>query len=137
MTKKCSRCKIEKDIKSFNKSKNAPLGIHNQCRECIKLWKPSETQLKKYREKIKNWNRFKYSGFTQEDFNAKFAEQNYCCAICGTDESGAVDWHADHNHISKAKRGILCHKCNTGIGLLKDSPDILKKAIMYLEKYES
>ncbi len=32
-------------------------------------------------------------------------------------------------------RGLLCHDCNTGIGKFGDSPEALKKAIDYLERF--
>jgi hypothetical protein len=41
--------------------------------------------------------------------------------------------HADHCHESGAPRGVLCHWCNTGIGGLKDSVELLRAAIAYLE----
>ena len=135
MTKKCSTCKTEKSFTEFNKNKNGKFGLHNQCRSCTKLWKPSEEQKERYNERTRNWNRKKLSGFTVEDYNNKLKEQDYRCAICKTDDPGATNWHADHNHKTNEKRGILCHKCNTGLGLLKDDIDILCSAIEYLNHY--
>jgi len=31
-------------------------------------------------------------------------------------------------------RGLLCNKCNMGIGLFKDNIELLKEAIKYLEE---
>lgn len=39
----------------------------------------------------------------------------------------------DHNHISGKFRGLLCHSCNRGIGLLKENIEIFKRAIKYLD----
>ena len=133
--KRCSSCKIEKELSQFNKSKSKKFGVHNQCRDCTKLWKPKPEALKKARQKTREWNRLKLTGFTPSDFNKKLIEQDYKCAICKTEDPGATNWHADHDHKTKQKRGILCHKCNTGIGLLQDDVDILCSAIEYLNNY--
>ena len=133
--KRCSTCKTEKESSEFNKNKSGKFGLHNQCRDCTKLWKPTPEALAKARKKTREWNRLKLTGFTPNDFEEKLAEQNNKCAICGTEDPGATNWHADHDHKTGQKRGILCHKCNTGLGLLKDDIDILCSAIEYLNHY--
>ena len=133
--KRCSTCKTEKESSEFNKNKSGKFGLHNQCRDCTKLWKPTPEALAKARKKTREWNRLKLTGFTPNDFEEKLTEQNNKCAICGTENPGATNWHADHDHKTGQKRGILCHKCNTGLGLLKDDIDILCSAIEYLNHY--
>ena len=39
----------------------------------------------------------------------------------------------DHDHDTGEVRGWICDSCNTGLGRFKDSVDLLKKAIDYLE----
>lgn len=64
------------------------------------------------------------------------------CAVCGATSPGgnSGNWHIDHDHsccvdgCSKCIRGLLCHGCNTGIGLFKDDPERLLKAAAYLQK---
>lgn len=51
------------------------------------------------------------------------------CEICST--PGAL--HLDHDHETGAVRGWLCGNCNRGLGMLRDSPLLLKSAIHYLE----
>ena len=133
--KKCSSCKEMKYFQDFSKNKSRPDGHHTQCRVCRSKYKPSPEVMARNRDRLRRWNRYKLSGFTQEDFDNKLKEQNYKCAICGTDDPGKTNWHADHDHSTKEKRGILCHKCNTGIGLLQDNIDILCSAIEYLRHY--
>mgnify|MGYP001576209901 CR=1 FL=1 len=41
--------------------------------------------------------------------------------------------HIDHNHTTGAVRGLLCTQCNVGVGMLKDSPAVLRAAANYLE----
>lgn len=74
-------------------------------------------------------------GVEPEEFNALLAKQNNLCASC--DDVLKLDnrsTHLDHNHKTGKIRGILCHKCNTGLGLFNDDIVRLQKAIEYLRK---
>jgi peptide methionine sulfoxide reductase MsrB len=77
----------------------------------------------------------KATGFTPEEFNTKLEEQGGVCAICGTDNPGKLDFCADHDHANGTKRGVLCRKCNSGLGHFNDDPEIISKAINYLIHY--
>lgn len=73
-------------------------------------------------------------GIVKEDYNELIINQNNSCAICfRKDDYQRIG--VDHNHKTGKVRGILCARCNTGIGLLQDDIDLLKEAIRYLEKY--
>ena len=52
------------------------------------------------------------------------------CEICGD----AKNLNVDHCHATKKIRGILCTKCNTGLGFFRDSLERLNAAIKYLTK---
>jgi len=58
------------------------------------------------------------------------------CAICGAiaNKSGKR-LPVDHCHNTGKNRGILCDKCNRGVGLMNDDPTLLRKAIAYLESH--
>lgn len=135
-SKRCSTCKEAKYLKDFSKHRGQPDGHHPQCKECRSKYKPSPEMREKNNKRLREWNRLKTTGFTQKDFEQTLANQNGKCAICGTDDPGKTNWHADHNHKTNEKRGILCHKCNTGLGLLQDDVDVLCAAINYLKKYK-
>jgi hypothetical protein len=60
--------------------------------------------------------------------------QGGCCAICGGGP-GKKGWHTDHCHTTQAVRGVLCFKCNTGLGAFMDNPVYLRNAASYLEGY--
>jgi len=40
----------------------------------------------------------------------------------------------DHDHKTNKIRGLLCQFCNTALGKFLDDVEILKKAILYLER---
>lgn len=63
---------------------------------------------------------------------AVFETQSSACAICETRVPGKRTWHADHDHVTGLLRGLLCARCNTGLGLLKDSRETLTAAVGYL-----
>jgi hypothetical protein len=77
-------------------------------------------------------------GITLDDFNNMRLAQNYCCAICGKheDDNKNKKLFVDHDHVTGKVRQLLCHSCNTGIGLLQDDTDLLQKAISYLIKHK-
>lgn len=78
--------------------------------------------------------RLKRYGLTYDEYKNMLLSQNDLCAICGNFKSHSREWHVDHCHETGLVRGILCHHCNLLLGNSKDSIDILKKAIKYLEK---
>ena len=57
-------------------------------------------------------------------------EQANGCAICGNSDKRL---HVDHDHATGKVRGLLCMECNVSLGKFKDSPELLRKAIVYLE----
>ena len=76
-------------------------------------------------------------GLSTKDYVELLNKQGYACAICRTphfDENGKR-LCIDHNHTlgTTAVRGLLCNSCNMGLGLFKDSVEILANAKKYLE----
>ena len=87
------------------------------------------------KEKVRWTTIMRKYGITEQKYNDMFADQDGCCAICGLHQVALNEsLHVDHNHSTGAVRGLLCRSCNTGIGLLKEDPDILNKASAYLER---
>lgn len=58
------------------------------------------------------------------------------CGICGVESLGRR-LAVDHIHETHFIRGLLCSRCNSGLTLLQDDPDVLRAAIAYLEREPS
>ncbi len=68
------------------------------------------------------------------DFDSILKSQDYKCAICKVEDSELNRvLSVDHDHSTGKIRGLLCHHCNTGLGLFRDNPELLRRAISYLE----
>lgn len=80
--------------------------------------------------------RLKYShGLTISQFDRLFSSQENRCAICKKANPVKVQssiWKIDHDHRTLKIRGILCGKCNLGLGYFRDDAILLTKAIAYL-----
>lgn len=75
-------------------------------------------------------------GITLDEYNQMLENQDYKCAICGNeDEVEGRRLAIDHCHTSGKVRGLLCGKCNRGLGLFYDTATLLQNAISYLDKY--
>ena len=76
-----------------------------------------------------------YQGFTIAQYNAQFVKQDGCCAICRTSTPAHPNkhFHVDHDHATGAVRGLLCVLCNTAIGKLNDDPELVARALDYLQ----
>ncbi len=56
------------------------------------------------------------------------------CPLCLYDEG---DYVSDHCHRTGIRRDWLCRKCNAGLGMFRDNPAILERAIAYLRHHNS
>ena len=75
-------------------------------------------------------------GINHKDYLKMVKDQNNLCAICECEppNNHKKRLNIDHCHTTGKVRGLLCDACNRAIGLLKDSPDLLNKAINYLAR---
>jgi hypothetical protein len=87
--------------------------------------------------KVSGWKNAGIKDMTYERYLQMLESQNNCCFICGGHQDNFKrQLSVDHNHETGEVRGLLCDACNGGIGRLKDSIQMLEKAIKYLKDYE-
>jgi hypothetical protein len=142
--KKCSACQKWLSISCFHKNPAQKDGLNNNCKECS-----SKANGKWYRKRkadpvfashINELLRkstlrrtIAAHGITVEYYNELAAKG---CGICGGPPVGrSKRYHFDHDHETGEFRGLLCSRCNTAIGSLKDDVTILEKAIRYLREH--
>jgi hypothetical protein len=126
----CSQCEIQ-----FVPKRYGP--VRSICFDCFKL--NESERIKQYgREYHKNNGLMKVYGLTIEQYKEMLINQDYKCAICGdaADGKGAKlrNLCVDHCHTTGKIRGLLCNKCNSGLGQFRDNPGFMLNAIQYLKE---
>lgn len=71
-------------------------------------------------------------GLTLHTYKEMLQAQNGVCAICHYPCSRHKRLSVDHDHDSGKVRGLLCVRCNLLLGVVNDSPEILRNAALYL-----
>lgn len=71
-------------------------------------------------------------GITVEQYEIMFVRQQGCCAIC--QQPSTTRLVVDHDHEGGAVRGLLCQRCNKGLGLFDDDAARLRAASYYLKE---
>ena len=89
---------------------------------------------KMYRIKLRDIGRA--FNLTEQQYRDMLDKAKGCCEMCGDSLVNPTfskgDCVVDHNHATEEIRGLLCTRCNTGLGYLRDSPSILGQGIVYL-----
>lgn len=103
-------------------------------RRASKSKKKNPISIRRRRLKLANW--------TLELYDKVFEEQKGLCWICGTTLNHDIKLNsnracADHDHVRKIPRGILCAMCNPMLGFARDNVRTLEMAVSYLKKFSS
>jgi hypothetical protein len=101
----CQRCKV-----------NSRDSTDGQCRACRRI----------------QGHKTRY-GLHEGEFERLLADQGGGCLVCLRPD--APRWDVDHDHFTGEVRGVLCHGCNTAIGILRDDPSVLRRAADYIERH--
>lgn len=151
--KKCGKCETVKPFSDFKlwKPKGKPDKIRYQsyCRSCSSEYDKeyrakNSDKIQAYREKHRDRQRSRDKararprtlaqyGLTVESFEERARAQDYRCLICGEIPTDTLV--VDHCHTSDQVRGLLCRKHNAALGQFDDDPELLKKAVIYLESH--
>lgn len=76
-------------------------------------------------------------GIDVDEYNARFNDQGGCCAICHRPADVVTKkgqrLAVDHDHTTGRVRGLLCHRCNTGLHFL-ENVEWKESAMRYLRE---
>jgi Recombination endonuclease VII len=75
-------------------------------------------------------------GLTPAEYEAKLAAQGGGCALCSREPAPDRQLDIDHDHRTGAVRGLVCNRCNQGLGQFGDDPICLAHAAAYLLHWE-
>ena len=129
----CMTCGVEKNITEFYMRDKKTGRRHSACKECDKARVKERHQTNPQRTKNNDLKRM--YGITLDEHTKMYEEQNGRCAICGNEGNGK--WEklcVDHCHNTGKVRKLLCHHCNTALGLVGDNIQTLQSMIEYLQK---
>lgn len=79
-------------------------------------------------------------GITPSEYATMLAQQGGVCAICRNEESALGNrgqvrpLSVDHDHTTGAVRALLCSRCNTAVGLLRDDSSLARELAHYLDR---
>ena len=138
--KMCTVCKVAKPFEDFYDGYKAKKQrdvanrkyLHSRCKECdharVRVYHKDNKAKVTKRQLISHRRRL--YGLNEEEYNNMILSQNNLCAICNKPSDKTL--HIDHDHATGRVRGLLCHTCNTGIGMLQEDVVVLNRAIEYL-----
>ena|ERR1035437_239535 len=137
----CKKCGVEKPLDQFRVDTGRP---RHECQECENQLRrdryaadpePQKGASQKWKrsnpERVDATRRLYQYGVTPEQYKILVESQNGKCAICGRE---GITLCIDHCHSTGRVRGLLCHLCNSYIGVIKESPEVLARAQRYLER---
>lgn len=110
--KRCSKCRSVKPAAQFSINRRKRTGLSDHCYACI---------------------RDRRYGLASGQYDELFAQQGGTCAICHRCPR-QVALSVDHDHVTGRVRGLLCQNCNAALGMFKDDPALLARAIDYLKE---
>ena len=134
MDKYCKTCQTTKSLEAFAQrkcprktgpDKVIPLA---QCKDCTKQMHASWRTVNKESRK-KSAITYMY-GIPFSQYEQMVQEQQGRCKICQEPHKLFID----HDHLTGRVRGLICHLCNAGLGMFRDKPLYLQKAITYLQQ---
>lgn len=147
--KRCNGCGETKPLEDFHRHSRHKDGRQARCKICqtqsvLTGYRDNPQRHAAYNREWSRKNRDRKAdialktrfGLPHGTYARLLSKQDGRCAICRTDTPrGHGRFHVDHDELTGAVRGLLCTSCNTGIGQLKHSKEILLAAVDYLDNH--
>ena len=128
MVKHCKRCDTTKPTSEFHKCRGRSDGLAWWCKDCANKHRQAAYCPNKNRE----YQLKCLYNLSTAEYDDMYKLQEGACKICRKNFDQLV---VDHCHNSGKVRGLLCQKCNRGLGSLGDNISTLKNAIAYLTEH--
>jgi hypothetical protein len=125
--KYCARCAEIKPFEDFGRNRADPSGRTTYCKPCHNE-AMAAIKAKKHGS-VRGYHFERRYGMTEAEVEGAAARQGGFCLICLHRRA----LHVDHDHASGDVRGLLCFRCNGGLGQFKDDPRVMRRAVDYLE----
>ena len=116
----CPSCQQPVAHEDYTRNARTASGFGSRCRACDRAANSDGYFYRKYK-------------LTRRELDALRAAQDNRCGICG--DPGPQ--HLDHDHETGRIRQLLCQRCNQGLGLLQDDPDVLRAAADYVDRHRA
>jgi len=143
MTKICVKCNNEKELEFFAKGKDYKDGRRGTCKRChtdyvIEYYnKNPDKKAEKVRMNTYYRPSWKRHNITKQRYEDLVSLHSGKCHSCQDN----VGTNIDHDHsccpgstsCGQCVRGLLCHQCNSALGLLKDNVDAILKLANYIK----
>ncbi len=134
--KRCGHCGVIRAASEFYFHRASKDGLASDCKHCAKI------RMKEYRGAGDNTNKehnrrnnLKKIGMSLEEYDEMFDDQGSRCAICRKKQGNLRTFNVDHDHVTGKTRGIICNRCNIGLGCFDDDIDAVRKVLKYLKKH--
>ena len=127
--KYCPSCQQVLPLTSFVRNRSAPSGFGGYCRPCQA--KKSAESLRRVHGSARHYHLRRRYGLGADEVLSRLEAQGSSCLICRR-PIDAKTAHVDHDHVTGKVRGILCFRCNAGMGQFADDPEVLVRAARYL-----
>ncbi len=112
--------------------------IRDRARESARRARADPVRLAVHRERMRAFRqenkvrlRAARYGLAESEMAELLASAGDCCQLCGKPPVTAHGLVIDHDHDTNDIRGVICQRCNVGLGQFEDV-ETLQKAIAYL-----
>lgn len=139
---KCRECTSAANRAAYalnaEKRRNRMAEFRKSNPDAVKNWRKIANVRRANKQSIDSL--FRLYGVTKEQYNEILERQNGKCAICLSESSNQINMTRlvlDHCHDTGKPRGLLCNRCNTGLGMFRDRVETVLKAVDYLRSFAS
>lgn len=132
MLHECTKCKKYFGDEHFIITTTKTGKIWKKCLYSKRGLKKSKFDVGSYNWIKESWLKHKYN-LSFDNYEMLIKSQNNMCLICKDIFNSSIKPCVDHCHKTDKIRGILCSKCNAGIGLLNEDIMLMRNAIKYLK----